>query len=251
MSVQTEPQRRSAEREIDPKYMTFVEHLTELRRRLIICFGSIGVGSVIGWFLAPAAIKLLMEPVKHFLGKTIYVDTVYGGFTLQLKMAVIIGFVFALPVTVYQIWAFIAPAFGPKANRYAPIWMVSAVVLFLLGALTGYLVFPLAIKFFAQFQTSLGIEILPFANQYLSFITLVLAVFGVSFELPLALVTLAAAGITSSSWLWSKRVHAFFAVFIFSTIVTPGADPISPLILGGILFFLYLLAVAVSRAIGK
>src|SRR5436305_8737023 len=170
MSVQTDPRPQSQRREIDPKYMTFVEHLSELRRRLIISFGSIAVGAVVGWFLAPWAIKLIMEPVKRYLGTKIYVDTVYGGFTLQLKMAIIIGFVFALPVTVYQIWAFIAPAFGPKANRYAPIWMVSAVVLFLLGALTGYLIFPLAIKFFGQFQSSLGIQILPFASQYLSFV---------------------------------------------------------------------------------
>jgi sec-independent protein translocase protein TatC len=251
MSVQTEPRPQRQEREIDPKYMTFVEHLQELRRRLIISFASIGVGSVVGWFLAPGAIKLIMAPVKKYLGSTIVVPTVYGGFTLQLKMAIIIGFVFALPITVYQIWAFIAPAFGPRANRYAPIWMISAVVLFLLGGITGYAVFPLAIKFFAQFQSNLGITILPFADQYLSFIILVLAVFGISFELPLALVTLSAAGITSSSWLWSKRAYAFFAVFIFSTIVTPGADPISPLILGGILFVLYLLAVLVSRLIGR
>src|SRR5947209_1720821 len=251
MSVQAPRSPAARERQIDPKYMTFVEHLSELRKRLIISFAAIAVGSVAGWFLAPRALKLIIVPVKHFIGRTLVVDTVYGGFTLQLKMAVIIGFLFALPITIYQVWAFIAPAFGPKANRYGPLWMISALVLFLLGAFTGYLVFPLAIKFFSGFQGNLGIEILPFASQYLSFITLILVVFGFSFELPLVLVTLAAAGITTSGWLWSKRAYAFFLIFAFATVVTPGADWISPLILGGIMFVLYLIAILVSRFIGK
>jgi len=164
MSVQAPRSPAARERQIDPKYMTFVEHLSELRKRLIISFAAIAVGSIAGWFLAPRALKLIIVPVKHFIGHTLVVDTVYGGFTLQLKMAVMIGFLFALPVTIYQVWAFIAPAFGPKANRYGPLWMISALVLFLLGAFTGYLVFPLAIKFFSGFQGNLGIQILPFAS---------------------------------------------------------------------------------------
>jgi sec-independent protein translocase protein TatC len=238
----------------DPKYMTFVEHLQELRERLAKSFGAIIIGSIAGWFLAPRVIHLLDEPLKQALGHDvpIYVDTVYGGFTLTLKVAIIIGFVFALPVTIYQLWAFIAPAFGPGANRWAPVWMVSALVLFLGGGVVGYEVIPLALRFFAKFQGGdTGIQVLPFASQYLNFFVLILVVFGVSFELPLVLVSLSAAGITSSRWLSSKRLYFFFGIFIFATIVTPGADLISPLILGAILYVLYEASILICRLLGK
>lgn len=239
-------------RQPDPKYMTFVEHLQELRVRLAKSFGAIALGAVGGWFLAPHAIHVIDEPLKKALGPhtKLLVDTVYGGFTLQLKVALIIGFIFALPVTIYQLWAFVAPAFGPGANRWAPIWMITALFLFLAGGATGYEVIPLALGFFSKFQGT-DLQILPFATQYVNFIILILAVFGVSFEFPLVLVSLTAAGVTSSKWLSSKRLYFFFGVFIFATVVTPGADLISPLVLGAILYVLFEVAVLVSRLLGK
>ncbi|GAC1319362.1 MAG: hypothetical protein NVS2B16_06250 [Chloroflexota bacterium] len=238
--------------EPDPKYMTFVEHLDELRRRLIVCVVAIAVGSVGGWFLFDRVLTLLKQPLCKELPKhcTLYVDQIYGLFTLQLKTAVTLGFMFALPITLWQLWLFVAPAFGPKANRWGPVWIFSAIALFLAGVAVGYFVIPLAIKFFGGFQGH-GIGFLLFASNYIGFITLVLLVFGISFELPLALVSLSAAGITSSAWLASKRMVFFFGIFIFATVATPGADWISPLILGSILYVLYEISILVSRAIGK
>jgi len=161
-----------------------------------------------------------------------------------------VGFAFALPVTLYQLWGFLAPAFGAVTNRYAPIFIGSGLGLFTAGAATGFFVIPLAVTFFAKFQSS-DLQILPFANEYVSFVALILMVFGLSFELPLVLVSLSAVGVTSSRWLASKRLVAFFACFVFATVVTPGADLVSPLILGGILYMLFELSIAVSRLIGK
>ena len=207
MTVEMPRDMRRQPRAPDPKYMTFVEHLQELRERLIKCIAAIAVGSVIGWFLAGRVIHLLDQPLCKSLPKghcRLVVDTVYGGFTLNLKVAIILGFAFALPVTIYQLWAFVAPAFGAGANRWAPVWMLSALVLFLAGAFTGYVVIPLAISFFAKFQGP-DTEILAFATQYVNFVVLILAVFGISFELPLALVSLTTAGFTSSRARASKR----------------------------------------------
>lgn len=240
-------------RQPDPKYMTFVEHLNELRHRLIACALAIAAGSVGGWFLAGRVIHIIDRPLCNHLARSnckLVVDTVYGGFTLNLKIAIMLGFMFALPITIYQLWAFIAPAFGPTANYYAPIWMGSALLLFLAGAATGFFVIPLAISFFTKFQGP-DVQILAFASQYVGFVALILVVFGLSFELPLVLVSLTAAGVTSSAWLASKRIYAFFGVFIFATLVTPGADWVSPLILGGILYVLYEISIIVSRLIGK
>lgn len=252
MSVQEAPPRRRF-RKPDPKYMTFVEHLDELRGRLIKMALAVIAGSVIGWFLTPRVIDLIINPVCKSFEKgqcKLYVDTVYGAFALNLKVAVILGFMFALPITLYQVWAFIAPAFGEKANIWAPIWIFSALLLFLAGATTGYLVIPLALSFFDKFNGN-HVETLVFASKYISFIVLILLVFGVSYELPLVLVTLAAAGLTTSQWLWSKRIYFFFGIFATATVVTPGADWISPLILGGILYVLYLGAILVARLMGK
>jgi sec-independent protein translocase protein TatC len=244
--------RRPRRREPDPKYMTFIEHLNELRRRLIICILAIAAGSVVGWFLASTVIHLIDAPLRaslHGHGQLI-VPTIYGGFTLQLKVAIIIGFAFALPVTLYQVWGFVAPAFGAAPNRYAPIFIGSGLGLFAAGATTGFLVIPLAVSFFVKFQSG-DLQLLPFANEYVGFVALILIVFGLSFELPLVLVSLSAAGITSSRWLASKRIVAFFAIFVFATVVTPGADLASPLILGGILYMLYESSILISRLIGR
>jgi sec-independent protein translocase protein TatC len=247
------PRRPRRYRQPDPKFMTFVEHLEELRHRLIICALAIALGSVVGWFLAGRAIHLLDQPLCKALGHkncALYTPQVYGAFTLNLKIAIIIGFAIALPVTLYQIWGFVAPAFGPAANFWAPLWILSALLLFFAGAVTGYFVIPLALNFFDKFSGQ-TIQILPFASEYVSFVVLILAVFGVSFELPLVLVSLTAAGITSSRWLSSKRIYFFFGIFAVATIVTPGADWISPLILGGILYVLFEASILVSRLLGK
>jgi sec-independent protein translocase protein TatC len=231
--------------------MTFVEHLDELRHRLIKSVGAIALGSIIGWFLAKPVIALLVAPVRTYLHvKTLYVPQVYGAFTLNLKIAIILGFAFALPVTIYQLWAFVSPACGAQASRVGPLVMLSALVLFAAGVVTGYEVVPLALQFFGKFENQ-DLQVLPFASEYIGFIALILLVFGLSFELPLVLVSLSAIGLTSSRWLARKRVHFFFGIFIFSTVATPGADAVSPLILGTILYVLFELSILVSRLIGK
>jgi len=243
--------RRSRHREPDPKYMTLVEHLEELRRRLIYSILAIALGSVAGWYVAPHIIHIIHQPLlAHLRTRYIYTTTPYGGFTLQLKVALIAGFAFALPVTIYQVWAFVAPAFGRTANRWAPAWMSSCLVLFLGGAATGYFILPIALAFLTRFQSG-DVQYLPLANDYINFVLLIAAVFGISFELPLALVSLAAAGIVTSGWLASKRLYAFFVIFAFATVVTPGTDLVSPLILGGILYVLYEGSIVVSRLMGK
>jgi len=153
-------------------------------------------------------------------------------------------------VTVSQLWLFLTPAFGPGAQRFGPIVIGSALGLFAAGATTGFLIIPLTVSFFTRFQGS-DIQLLPFASEYVGFVALILMIFGLSFELPLALVGLSAVGITSSRWLASRRLVFFFGVFLFATVETPGADWISPLILGVILYILFEASIVVSRLLGK
>jgi sec-independent protein translocase protein TatC len=235
-----------------------MEHLEELRKRLIIMIAAIAVMSIIGWFLEPHVLKLISDPLIHAMTRAkypppfrrLFVTSIYGGFTLRLKIAVIAGVVLAFPIVLYQLWAFVAPALGGGLYRYGPYVVSSGVILFAVGAITAYLVMPLAINFFVSFNGGTDITILADASKYISFVTLIILVFGISFELPLVLVLLSIVGITSSRWLWSKRVYAFFIIFAVSTIITPGADWISPLVLGAILYVLYLGSIVVARLSG-
>ncbi len=242
--------------EPDPKVMSFVEHLEELRRRLMIMLACVVVGAIVGWFLEPWLLRTLEHPLtealkhtKHPITTHLVVTKIYGAFTLRLKLAALTGIVLSIPVLLQQTWGFVMPALGGRFYRMGPYVIVAGVVLFAIGGVTGYLVMPLAINFFIGQGNGL-VSFIPDAGAFVSFVSLIIVVFGISFELPLILVLLCVAGITSSRWLWGKRVVAFFVIFAVATVITPGADWISPLILGAILYVLYLGGLVVARLLG-
>ena len=226
--------------EPDPKVMSFVEHLDELRSRLIKMVAAVIVGSIAGWFLASilSTLKSLIHALKkqHNFVQKLVTDTIYGAFTIHIKLALLTGIVLSMPILVWQAWGFVVPALPSKFYRYGPFVMLAGLLLFTAGGLTGFFVMPLAISFFIS-QGGSTISFIPIVSNYIGFVSLIIVVFGVSFEMPLVLVMLSLAGITSSGWLWRKRVVAFFVIFAVSTVITPGADWISPLILGAILLF--------------
>lgn len=241
--------------EPDPKVMSFIDHLQELRFRLMIMAGSVVAFSILGWFLEPYVFNTLAAPLlsalkahHNFIDKVVY-SSIVGAFTLKLKLSIITGVVLSIPILVQQAWGFVVPALPKSLYRFGPYVMVAGVLLFVAGGLTGYKIMPLAITFFVS-QASNSTAFVPEASNYVSFVSLIVLVFGVSFEMPLVLVLLCLAGITNSGWLWRKRVVAFFIIFAVSTVITPGADWISPLILGGMLFILYLTSLVVAKALG-
>jgi sec-independent protein translocase protein TatC len=241
--------------EPDPKVMSFFEHLEELRTRLIIMVAAVVIGAIAGWFIEPWAFQQLVDPLDKALqahhntipGATY--SKIYSVFTLKLKLSILIGIVLSMPILVFQGWGFIVPALPARFYRLGPFVMISAIVLFLAGAITGFEVMPLAINFFIG-QASSSTTFVADAPSYVSFVSLIIVVFGVSFELPLVLVLLSVVGITNSGWLWRKRVIAFFIIFAASAIITPGADWISPLVLGAILYVLYLVSIVVAKLLG-
>jgi sec-independent protein translocase protein TatC len=241
----------------DPKVMSFIEHLEELRHRLIIMFAAVAVLTVVGWFLEPRVLSLVSAPLIHAMERNhypkafqhLFVTSIYGAFTLRLKIAIVVGIMLAFPIILQQSWAFVSPALGGGFYRYGPYVVTAGIALFAGGAITAYEVMPLAINFFVGFGSH-DITIIADASKYISFVILIVLVFGVTFELPLVLVLLSLFGIIDSSWLWRKRVVAFFVIFAAATIITPGADWISPLVLGAILYLLYLSSIVVARLAG-
>jgi sec-independent protein translocase protein TatC len=221
----------------DDKVMSLVEHLSELRRRVAISIAAILVGSVLGFVLAPGAIALVARPVLGG-GPLIFLD-LGGAFFLQLKVGLAIGFALALPVVLYQVWAFVAPGLTARERRLARPWVPAAIVFFALGVVVAYIVLPFAAAFLLSFQIPGVVRSQLAAGPYFDFVTIMFLGFGVVMQFPILLVLLTKLGILSIARLRSSRRYALLIIVIFAVVVTPGGDPISPTVMSVVMYALY------------
>lgn len=230
--------------------MTVVEHLAELRRVLIISLAAWLAGTVVAFVFNGFVLNLLLRPLKlilhnsHSLVNTAIFTSPTEGLTVPIKIAAIVGFVLALPVILWQVWSFIAPGLRPQERKFVWPFVVSALILFAAGAAFAYFVMPIGLGFLANFLGGNAIYF-PDIDQYFSFFLLLVVVFGVTFELPMALVMLGLLGIISSSWLRKRRRGAIVLIIFASLVVTPGADPFTPTALAIPLILLYEAAILV------
>jgi sec-independent protein translocase protein TatC len=230
--------------------MTIIEHLEELRRRLIWIVVAIAIGAFAGWFLTVPAIQRIEEPLVK-AGIHLISLTVFGGFMLQIKMAFVLGTCLAMPMILYQVWGFVAPGLTRREKRYARPFVLLGSLLFIAGAATGFFIFPLGIAFALQFFPNLGILPTPEADKYVTFVGIIMVLFGLTFELPVFNVFLALIGIISSQGLARRRKAAILIIFALAMVITPGADLVSPIILGVILCALYESSIWLSKAVGR
>ncbi|MCL4541326.1 MAG: twin-arginine translocase subunit TatC [Chloroflexi bacterium] len=236
--------------EEDSKSMTLIEHLEELRQRMTISAISIIVGAIIGWFLAPHLVKYLEEAATAD-GARFFSPSVLGPFALQLKLAFFCGIVLASPMILYQIWAFVAPGLTRRERRYALPFSLIGSILFVIGAVTGVLIVPLAIRFLTSFFPVLNLENLLDINSYIMFVAVISLIFGITFELPIFMTGFSLLGFVSSRFFIQRFKVALFIIYGVSMLITPGADLVSPLVLGTFLVILYWLGVLLIRLIGR
>jgi len=220
----------------DESAMTLVDHLSELRRRIAISIVAIGVGAIIGFLLAEPLIKLLLTPLPD--NEVVFL-TVGGGFFVYLRVALVFGLLLALPVVLYQVWAFVAPGLLPEERRAALPWIPMTVVFFLLGALVAWITLPYAVDFLLGFQIEGSLTALPSAEAYFSFVTIMFLLFGLVMQFPIVLIFLERLGILHVDQLRSMRRYVLLGVVIFAVVATPGGDPISPLVLSATMYALY------------
>jgi sec-independent protein translocase protein TatC len=221
----------------EDKVMSLVDHLSELRRRVAIAIATILLGSILGYIAAPRVIELLARPVLQN-GPLIFLD-VGGAFFLQLKIALAIGFALALPVILYQFWAFVSPGLTPRERRLARPWIPAAIAFFVLGIVVAYVVLPFALSFLLAFQIQGVLRSQLAAQNYFDFVTVMFLGFGVVMQFPIVLVLLTKMGILSVGRLRSSRRYAILAIVVFAVVVTPGGDPISPLVMTAVMYALY------------
>jgi sec-independent protein translocase protein TatC len=219
-----------------PATMTLVDHLSELRRRIAISIVAVGIGAVIGFIFAEPLIKLLLTPLPD---EQVVFLTVGGGFFVYLRIALIVGILLALPVVLYQLWAFVAPGLLPEERRAALPWIPMTVVFFLIGAAVAWVTLPYAVGFLIGFEIEGSLTALPSAEAYFSFVTIMFLLFGLVMQFPIVLIFLDRLGILDVDQLRSMRRYVLLGVVIFAVVVTPGGDPISPIVLSATMYLLY------------
>jgi len=237
-----------------PDEMPFLDHLEELRWRIIWSLLAVLVGTVAGFLLVYHfdVLGLLVRPIEPFLsgGKLKYLSPTEP-FFLTLKLAVVVGALLASPIVFYQIWAFVAPALLPQEKRAIVPALYLGLVLFAAGvALAYFLVLPLTLRFMMGFQVE-SLEPNITVNPYLSFVVKLLLAFGILFEMPVVIMVLAALGVVNSKMLASKRRHALVINVVIASIVTPGDMVTLTVFMMVPLALLYELSIGLARMVER
>lgn len=227
--------RRPRRRPKDPEgRMPVMDHLRELRRRVIVMLVIIAVGAVVGWFLYIHILNFLKHPYCSVPSKYRYnpqgtkcvliYHGVFDGFTTRLKVSVIAGAVLTGPLWLYQIWAFITPGLRKKERKYTISFIVASTILFFGGMTLAYVVLSKGLKILLE-QAGYGTQAQLTINDYIAFVTLALVAFGAAFEVPLIVVMANFAGVLPARILRKSRRIAIFLIFLFAAVATPSTDP--------------------------
>ncbi|MGI6648511.1 MAG: twin-arginine translocase subunit TatC [Bacillota bacterium] len=226
------------------KSMSWIAHLEELRRVLVVSLIALLVATFGCFFYSNYLLTLLERPIAS-LNLPLYFTAVGEGFFVKINLALYAGFVVAFPIIAWQIWRFIVPALYPHEKRYIMILVPVSVLLFGTGVVFSYFfVLPVAIKVLIQIAGQL--EPILTVKQYLSFCMTFLIPFGLVFEMPIIAMFLTRIGVVTPKWLASKRKYALLIIFILAAVLTPGPDPLSQLLMGGPMYVLYEVSILVS-----
>ncbi len=238
--------------EIDASKAPLLDHLIELRTRLVRCVAAFLVCFIIGFILADRVFGILVQPLvdaygPDTVGKLIYTK-LYEAFFVKVKVAAFAGICLAFPIIANQLWAFVAPGLYRRERRAFLPFLAATPILFSMGASLAYFgVMPAAFKFFLSFQTDGAVngitqEALPAMGEYLDLVTGMILAFGISFLLPVLLMLLERAGIITRTQLKAGRRYAIVAAFAIAAVITP-PDVWSQIALAVPLILLYELSI--------
>ncbi|HLZ49780.1 MAG TPA: twin-arginine translocase subunit TatC [Candidatus Acidoferrum sp.] len=230
--------------------MTFFEHLVELRKRIISSLVSILIGAMIGWFVAPHFVNVMVRPMvaalksAHLDPKLVYSHPA-GYLNLLITVSIYLGIVIASPWVLYQIWLFVAPALYKHERSAITGFLFSTVFLFLAGIAFGYFIsLPYVLRFLISFQG----PVVPLINidEYFDLILLVLLGLGLVFELPILIFFLSLFGVVTPEFLIKNVRYALLVIAILAAVLTPTPDATTMVLFMLVLLALYFLGVGVS-----
>jgi sec-independent protein translocase protein TatC len=225
--------------------MSLMEHLDELRKRIVHSAIYLAVGFFACWFLRDRLVSFIQAPLTK-IGKTLVFTHPMDPLNLQLQVSLVGGAILASPFILFQVWLFIAPGLYQKERRFVVPFMLATVGLFLGGAGFGYYyVLPGALKilivdFGKNFTSMVTIE------EYSSFFLSIILGLGISFEMPILIFFLAMFGIVSPQFLWKNMRYAVLAIFLVAAIITPSPDPWTMCIYAVPMLLLYLIGIGVA-----
>lgn len=242
--------------------MSLKDHLYDLRNRLGLGLLFIVLGGVFGfiwWDIQlgpiPSLSKILLQPYCALPPEArfspndkcqLFQRQPFEGFMVRFKVGIAAGMVVSAPLWLYQLWAFITPGLYAKERRFAFTFVIFASILFAAGAVLAFVVIPQGLDVLVGFGGSAFITALD-AGSYISFVLVMLLIFGVSFELPLLIVMLNQVGMLPYANLKRWRRGIVFGLFVFAAFATPGTDPISMIVLAAAMWLLFELAVQITR----
>jgi len=232
--------------------MGFLDHLEELRKRLLISFIAIGVGFLACWAFAEPIFGILQRPLTNFLppGDKLAYTRLTAPFFLYMKVAFFAGLFVAAPVVLAQLWLFIAPGLYKKERRLALPFIIFGSVFFIMGGYFGYrFLLPATCSFFVE--TGKQFKQMVTVDDYFSFASTIILATGVVFETPILIFFLARLGIVTPAFLMQKFKYAIVLSFVIAAIVTPTPDIVTQSALAVPMILLYLIGVGVAYLFGK
>jgi len=227
--------------------MGFLEHLEELRRRIIKSLVAVIIFAIGAYFISDRLVDIVVAPL-HDVG--VYFKAPAEAFMVRLKIAIFAGAVVAMPVLFYQIWMFVGPGLYKSEIKIVIPIVATATIFFLVGgAFCFFYVIPIAIEFLLGFATE-EMQPMIMVGEYISFVGMMVLAFGIVFELPVASFILGRMGVIDHTFLARGRRYAIVGMVILGSLLTP-PDIISQLLLAGPLYILYEISIIVVRITGK
>jgi sec-independent protein translocase protein TatC len=241
------------ELELDAGRMSFLEHLDELRKRLIQAIAGIAIGCVVAFIFLDPIFNFIVEPMKRMLpeGNSLITTEPTEFFMLWLKVGLLSGLLVAMPFVVYQVWLFVAPGLYSHEKRFAVPFVLFASTFFFAGAaFAHYIAFPVTWMFFIKFQGDF-IMFMPKLGSAFSLYVKMLLGFGVIFQMPVLVLALARMGVVSARFLIKHFKYALLIIFILGAVLSPGGDIASQMMMAGPMIVLYILSIGIAWVFQK
>jgi sec-independent protein translocase protein TatC len=230
--------------------MSFLEHLEELRRRIIYSFLYIAGGFAVCWWFHERIFAIMQKPIVTALAnhkmdtQLVYLNPT-DPFNMYLKISFLAGIFVASPFVLYQVWAFIAPGLYRNERRYVLPFMFSTVGLFLAGGFFGYkMVYPAALDFLIGW--SIQFKPMITVGEYTDLFLTIIAGLGLVFEMPILVFFLSLMGILTAGWMWRNFRYSILVIFIIAAIITPTTDIMNMCIFAAPMIVLYLFSIAIA-----
>jgi sec-independent protein translocase protein TatC len=232
--------------------MSFLEHLDELRKRIIRALLSLCLGVAIAAFFIEDIYAFVMMPLRQMLrpGETMIYTYPTEAFMLYLRIALIAGLFIASPLIFWQVWLFVAPALYAKERRYAiPFVVLSSIGVLAGAAFSHFVAFPLMWRFFASFSNEL-VSFMPRIEDSFSLYMRMLLGMAAVFQMPALVFFMARMGVVTARWMTRQFKYAVLLIFVVAAIITPSADMASQMIVAFPMIGLYLLSIAIAWMFG-